>query len=290
MADRNMTTQEMQAKGLQLEAQKGADALAAVAALLQYAAFLSQHGGKEYLPDLRDVVETMACTWAPEDFIHAFDEPTKMEQETRKAFNTAVRRQAAAPPTGEQAETIIRGLSLHAEAMAEEGWPLQVWQCCRVARRLREDFTGHTNQPLVLQGNFEIDESERFMKFGCMDREHVMEGRLCGYPVLVFRDPVPAEQTPEGWHCYHLSGRNIEASDRLWSVVPQHDYAGSVLMAENLIQTKRNMMRIDGRFTMRTDLISLGNFCEQHGFRTEVLDRLFPEQEMERSQGGITLA
>ena len=290
MDDRNMTTQEMQAAGLELERQKGADALAAVAALLDYAAFLSKHGGKEYLPDLRDVIELMACTWAPEDFIHAFDEPTKVERETRKAFNAAVRRQAVAPLTGEQAEVIVRGLSLQAEAMAEEGWLLPVWQCCRIAKRLREDFAGQTVHPLIMQGNFEIDESDRFMKFGSLDRGRVMEGRLCRHPVLVFNEPVPAGQVPVGWHCYHLSGRNIEVSDRLWSVMPRHDYTGSVLTQADLIQTKRNMMRIDDRFKLSGELISLENFCERYGFRAEIFDRLFPGQETAQSRGGITLA
>ena len=165
-----------------------------------------------------------------------------------------------------------------------------MWQCCRIARRLREDFAGQTVQSLILQGNFEIDESDRFMKFGSKDREQVMEGRLYQHPVLVFCDPVPAGQVPDGWHCYHLSGRNIEVSDRLWSVMPQHDYTGSVLTQADLIHTKRNMMRIDDRFKLSGELISLENFCERYGFRAEIFDRLFPGQETVLSQGGITLA
>lgn len=284
MADKMITEQEKQVKRLPAEEQKGAAIRAAVPMLLDYAAVLAKHNGKECLPDLRDVVESMAYVWAQEDVIYEFNQPTQAMLDVRKAFNSAMRKQSSAV-TCEQTEAIIHGLSVHAELLAEHGDLVSVWQCCRIARRLREDFAGQTTQPLVLHGNFEIDESDRFMKFGSEDRDHVMQGQLLRCPVLVFNAPIPAEQIPDGWHCYHLSGRNIRDSDRLWSSMPQHDYTGSVLTHTDLIQTKRNMMRINDQFKLSGELLRLDDFCKQNGFRIEVFDRTFPEQE--QTIGGI---
>lgn len=127
------------------------------------------------------------------------------------------------------------------------------------------------------------------MKFGSMDRDHVLPGRLFQYPVLIFNEPVPAGQVPEEWYSYNLSGRNIRESDRMWNFMPKYDYVGSVLVPEKLVRTRRNMMRIDGRFTMDRETVSLESFCEQNGFQTDHLDRLFPEMETEQIQGGMTL-
>ena len=50
-----------------------------------------------------------------------------------------------------------------------------------------------------------------------------------------------------------------------------------------------SMMRIDGRFTMDRETVSLESFCEQNGFQTDHLDQLFPEMETEQVQGGMSL-
>ncbi len=276
-------------KTMQEEDRQAAEAQAAISALIDYAAVLAQNGGKEYLPDLRDVVSGMAAMWAPEDFIYSFNEPTRMQREAAKQITAAVRKRTCTAITGEQASSIIRGLSIHAEVLEKEGYPLAFWQCCRLARRLREDFTGPTSQPLVLQGDFIPDESERFVRFGTTDRDHIMHGQICRHPVLIFNEPVPAEKIPEGWHGFHLSGRNIRDADRLWCFRQPNDYTGSVLSQMDFLPGKRRMMRIDGQFTAFRDLISLEEFCRQSGFQPQDFDRLFPEMAMEPAQGGMTL-
>ena len=257
-------------------------------ALVEYAAVLAKNGGREFLPDLRDMVNEMLWVWAPEDAADSLQAPTALQKEYHKRINSAVKRRAANISAG-QAKAIVRGLSIHAEEMNEQGHLLSIWQCCRLAKRLREDFTGQTEQELVLRGNFEVDESPRFMKFGSTDRSHVTEGRLLQLPALVFNEPVPAEQVPEGWQCYHLSGRNVQESDRMWNFMPRHDYTGSVVAQAGLIRTARNMMRIDGQFVMNREVVSLESFCQRHGFQVEKFDRLLPEMGMEPAQGGMTL-
>ena len=288
MPDNMMKSQAMGAKGSDIEDQMMEDVMAGADALVDYAAVLSKHGGREYLPDLRDMVNSMIWVWAPEDIIDDPKGPTKMQKEYHRKINASVKKVLPASTiTVEQAETIIHGLSIHAEEMSNHGYPLAVWQCCRLAKRLREDFAGQTSQPLTLRGNSAIDESERFTNFGTTDRSHVTEGKLFTRPVLIFSDPVPAEQIPEGWYCYHLSGRNIRDAGRLWNGPPlREQYAGSILTSVEMLQTRRNMMRIDGRFTPNKELTTLEAFCEQHGFRQQDFDGLFPEQE--QKAGGMT--
>lgn len=259
-----------------------ADAMAAVDALVEYAAVLAKNGGREFLPDLRDMVNETLWVWAPEDAADSLQAPTALQKEYHKRINSAVKRRAANISAG-QAKAIVRGLSIHAEEMNEQGHLLSIWQCCRLAKRLREDFAGQTEQELILHGNFEVDESPRFMKFGSTDRGHVTEGRLLQLPALVFNEPVPAEQVPEGWQCYHLSGRNIQRSDRMWNFMPRHDYTGSVVAQAGLIRTARNMIQINGQFVMNREAVSLESFCQRHGFQVENFDRLFPENIMEVS-------
>ena len=176
---------------------------------MDYAAILAKNGGRDFLPDLRDMVNEMLWLWAPEDAAAGMG-PTVLQKEYHKKINAAVKGQPAElRVSARQAGAIVRGLSIHAEEMNGQGSLLSIWQCCRLAKRLREDCTGQTEQPLALHGDFEIDESPRFMKFGSTDRDHVLPGRLFQYPVLIFNEPVPAGQVPEEWYSYNLSGRNI---------------------------------------------------------------------------------
>lgn len=267
-----------------------ADAMAAVNMLVEYAAVLAKNGGREFLPDLRDMVNEMLWVWAPEDAADSLQAPTELQKAYHKRINAAVKRRPSETAIGAvQTEAIVRGLSIHAEEMNEQGHLLSIWQCCRLAKRLREDFAGQAEQGLILHGNFEVDESPRFMKFGSSDRGHMTEGRLLQLPALVFNKPVPAEQVPEGWQCYHLSGRNIQESDRMWNFMPRHDYTGSVLAQAGSIRTARNMMRINGQFVMSRGTVSLESFCQRHGFQVENFDRLFPKTAMEPAQGGMTV-
>lgn len=276
--------------GQELESPETTDVMAAAGAMVEYAAVLAKNGGREFLPDLRDMVNEMLWVWAPEDVLVSPQGPTALQKEYHRQINAAVKRRASETPSicTAQAETIVRGLSIHAEEMNGQGRPLSIWQCCRLAQKLREDLAGQIE--LVLRGNFEIDESPRFVKFGSTGRSHVGECRLLRLPALAFSEPVPSGQVPDGWQCYHLSGRNIQESDRMWSFMPRRDYTGSVLAQAGLIRTARNMMRINGRFIMSWEAVSLEDFCRRNGFRTEDFDRLFPEMAMEPAQRALALS
>ena len=296
MGDRKLpwTAREAESTMTAEDAQLSAVVAAAIPPLINYAAVLRHQGKEDYLPDLRDLVDGMVWIWAPADGADSPDLPTRLQEDCQQEITSAVKGVNSAaqpvPLTGEQAEAIIHGLSVHAEEMAAQEDLLSVWQCCRLAKELRTGYAGQTESALTLQGNFVIDESDRFTGFGCRDRGHVTQGRLSGRPVLVFSDPVDVERIPEGWQCYHLAGRNIRDSDQLWKFIPQDGYTGTVLSPVKLISSKRPSARIDGQFELLPGLLRLETFCEQHGLDQRDLDGLFPEtQALEESTSSMTM-
>jgi len=266
----------------------------AVSELINYAPVLWSQDKRDHLPDLRDLVDEMVWVWAPTDGADLPDGPTKLQQECQRRITAVIKSvRAAVPPaplSREQAETIINGLSAHAQEMSGQGDLLSVWQCCRLAKQLQADYGGQAASHLTLHGNFIIDESERFTNFGSQDREHVAQGRISGRPVLVFREPLDVDRIPEGWQCYHLAGRNIRETDHLWKFVPRDDYTGTILSPTRLINSKRPAAKIEGQFKLIPGLLPLEAFCEQHGLPQERLSGLFPEtQELEEAASGMTI-
>jgi hypothetical protein len=291
-----ITEQQKVAANLALYEQNMLEIQACIEALVNYAAILSRHDGKEYLPDLRDIVSSMIWVWAPEDFITPGFRSTKLQEEYAKKITAAARssKTAAFPSelSDKQLEAIVRGLSIHAEhiATARENL-LEVWQCCRLAKKLRADFSGRTSQALTLRGNFTIDETERFLKFGSVDPDHMVQGVVKRYPVLVINTPIPLNDVPLGWYCRHLTGRNIQCADQIWRSLPESGYVGSVLSPVELIWGKRETQRIPGQFSIKSGFISLNDFCENNHFHIPDTGKLFPEWEAEQKQtlGGMTL-
>lgn len=296
MSDMNFpwTAHDAESMMTEEDAQRSMLIAEAISPLISYAAVLWHQEKKDFLPDLRDLVDEMVWVWAPADGADQPNAPTRLQEDCQRRITSAIRSIKPAvqpvPLTGEQAEAIVHGLSVHAQEMSGQDSLLSVWQCCRIAKQLRTDYSGQTDHPLTLQGNFVIDESERFTGFGCQDRDHVVQGRVSGRPVLVFSDPVGVEQIPEGWQCYHLAGRNIRESTHLWKFIPRDNYAGTVLSPTKLLNSKRPSARIDGQFELLPGVFRLEAFCEQHGLTQKNLDELFPKtQTMEESAPSMTM-
>ena len=99
-----------------------ADVMAGVSALVDYAAVLHRYGGRDFLPDLRDLTADMIWVWGPEDGMESPEGQTELQREYYKRITAAEKRPLAkAFITARQAEAIVRGLSIHAEEMAEQG-------------------------------------------------------------------------------------------------------------------------------------------------------------------------
>ena len=111
--------------------------MAAVNALVDHAAILAKNGGRDFLPDLRDMVNEMLWLWAPEDAAAGMG-PTVLQKEYHKKINAAVKGQPAElRVSARQAGAIVRGLSIHAEEMGKQGSLLSIsfqwrkWGCGR---------------------------------------------------------------------------------------------------------------------------------------------------------------
>lgn len=296
MSDMNFpwTAHDAESMMTEEDAQRSMLIARAISPLISYAAVLWHQEKKDFLPDLRDLVDEMVWVWAPVDGADSSDVPTSLQEDCQRKITAAIKgARATAPPkplSGEQAEAVISGLSVHAQEMSDQADLLSVWQCCRLAKQLRMDYASQTEGPLTLRGNFVIDENERFTGFGCQDRDHVVQGRVSGRPVLVFSDPVNVDRIPEGWQCYHLAGRNIREADHLWRFIPRGDYVGTVLCPARLISSKRPSMPLNGHFEILPGQFRLDTFCEQHGLAKENMDGLFPEaQTQEKSEPGMTM-
>ena len=81
------------------------DAMTAVNALVEYAAILAKNGGREFLPDLRDMVNEMLWVWAPEDAADSLQAPTELQKEYHKRINAAVKRRPSETVIGASAST-----------------------------------------------------------------------------------------------------------------------------------------------------------------------------------------
>lgn len=290
------TSQQKAAAGFAQEEQTMVEMQECIEALVNYAAILSKQNVKEYLADLGDLIHSMLWVWTPEDFIDPRSKSTKLQGEYTRKIMTAARCSkvtvSSSKLSDKQLSAIIHGLSIHAEnAAAERDNLLEVWQCCRLARKLREDYSGRTSQALTLRGDFTIDESDRFTKFGSIDPEHLIQGAIRNCPVLVFNAPVPADQLPEGWCCRHLTGRNIRHVDGIQKSLPESGYVGSVLSPCEIIWGRRETQRIASQFSMSSEFICLDEFCKKIGVQTSSLDGLFPDWEESPAQmlGGMTL-
>lgn len=238
----------------------------ALAAMPEYAAVLAARGELSAVLDTRDLAAEMLHFW--QDLVYLTYEKgfEKVERQYLEEFDRAV---SAAQEAGqasalsdEAAAGIYQGLAIHAEAATENGDSFSVWECCRLANRLTKD---HPAQSGIFRGNFTADYRQCFTNFGSLDHAHLKEGFLLGRPVAVYDHPVPDEQIPQGWHSYHLAGRNIRNVSKLLKSVPEQGYLGTVLSPYSLIRARYQSRQVKEPFGMFAGYVSMEEFCERLG-------------------------
>lgn len=235
-----------------------------LSAMVDYAAVLSVRGEQNAVLDTRDLAIEMLYFWR-DGIYHTYEKGIiEVERQYAEKFDQAVRlaertRQAPAL-SGQKAKDILQSLAIHAIEVTDNEDAFSVWECCRLAKRLLEEYPQHRG---IFCGDFTVDESERFMKFGSKDWDHLQKGSLLGKEVLVFNSPVPDEEIPEGWHSYHLAGRNFAHIDRLLKAVPESGYVGTVLSPHILIRASYQSRQIRDQFLCYGGYTSLTEYCEK---------------------------
>ena len=241
------------------------DAQSALPAMSEYAAVLAVRGEKDTVLDMRDLAVEMLHFWRDPVYMTYERGYEKVERKDLEGFDqvvSAAMESGQAPVfSGDKAHSILQGLAIHAEEVTQNEDAFSVWECCRLAKRVAMD---HPDQCSVFNGDFTADYSERFTKFGSQDWQHLQEGWLLDRPVLIFNHPVPDDQIPEGWHSYHLAGRNLYNADRLLKAVPENGYVGTVLSPHVLIRTSYQSRQLQNQFGSYGGCVSLTEFCEKH--------------------------
>ena len=257
-------------------------------AMTAYAGVLAAQGKESAMQDLRNMALYMRSFW--QDPLYAFYEKAgaRMERQYTEKFDRAVAaaHESGQPPAfgAEKARAILRGLSVHAEEEAVGNGKLySVWWCSRLAKQLWDVFP---SVKTAFQGDFTIDTSERYTKFGSTDSGHLSTDRLLGQEVLVFNSPVPEEAVPEGWHCYHLAGQDIVRVDQLLREVPAEGYVGTVLSPCALLSEGEQSCRINRSFSVYYGETPLSEYCERNHLPEPDISGIFPEQQAKTMEMG----
>lgn len=257
-----------------------------LSAMTDYAAALAAKGEADAVQDVRDLAEEMLHFWRePVYEIYERGYPL-VEQKYLERFAHAVSTAASGQVpafSGEQAAEIFKGLALHAEEAAQNEDAFSVWECCRLAGRLSEDYPG---QGGLFRRNFTEDYSEQFTQFGSRDQAHLQESWLFGKPAILFNRPVPEEQIPEGWHSYHLSGRNLRYADTLQKSIPEKGYVGTMLSPYVLIRASYQSRQIKDAVISPGGDCCLEEFCDRNHLPEPDMSGIFPEQQTQSIEMG----
>ena len=241
------------------------DAQSALPVMAEYAAVLAARSEKDAVLDVRDLAVEMLHFWRDPVYMTYERGYEKVEQQYLQGFDqaiaTAIESGQAPAFSSDKAHSLLQGLAIHAEEVTQNEDAFSVWECCRLAKRVAADYP---SQCAVFNGDFIADYSERFTKFGSQDWQHLQEGWLLDRPVLLFNHPVPDDQIPEGWHSYHLAGRNLCNADRLLKAAPEDGYVGTVLSPHVLIRASYQSRQLQNQFGICGGSVSLTEFCEKH--------------------------
>ena len=259
-------------------------------AMTAYAGVLAARGEENAVLELRKLALDMRRFW--QDPLYEIYEKAgaRMERQYAEKFDLAVTagRESSQPPvfSAEKARSILRGLSVHAEEEAVGNGNLYaVWQCSRLAKQLWDEYP---SVKTVFCGNFIVDTSERYTKFGSTDSEHLMTVSLLGQEVLAFSDPVPEAAVPEGWHCCHLIGADIMNVDKLVKHLPTQDYVGTVLSPCSLLPNGQQSRQIEWHYWPAYGDVSLSDYCERNHLMEPDMSGVFQEhQEKTMEMGGM---
>ena len=262
--------------------------------LADYAALLSARGERDAVLDVRDLALEMLHFWRDGVYDTYEKGYARVEQQYTEKFDAAVESAGTSKQTpafrDAQAANLLKSLAIHAEEVTQCEAPFSVWECCHVAKWLQAEYPQHKE---LFCGEFTVDEHERFMEFGSRDEDHLKQGRLLGRRVLVFNSPVLDEQVPEGWHSYHLAGRNVYCADKLLKAVPENGYVGTVLSPHVLIRASYQSRQLQEPLRCFGDYVSLTEFCEKYHLPQPDMSGIFPEQQEQASapqtMGGMAL-
>lgn len=270
------------------------NAQSALSAMIDYAAVLAGRDEADAVLDTRDLAQAILHMWRDpvyETYERGYE---KVEKQYLERFDQAVSaaKDSGQPPSFDSAKAhcLLRGLAIHAAEVTENEDAFSVWACCRLAKRVVGD---HPDQYGAFNGDFTADYEERFTKFGSQDWEHLQESWLLGRHVLLFNSPLPDEQIPEGWHTYHLAGRNLAHIDKLLKAVPESGYVGTVLSPHVLIRASYQSRQFQNKFGWYGGCVSLAEFCEKHHLpQPDVSGMSFGQQEQpstpQMTMGGIS--
>lgn len=261
---------------------------ASLSDMIDYAALLTTRGEQDAVLDIRDLALEMLRFWRDRVYETYEKRYAAIEQQYTEKFDQAVQRAAKAeqPPVfnGKMAANLLNGLAIHANETADNEDAFSVWECCRLAKRLLDEYPQYKK---IFRGSFTIDESERFTAFGSQDQEHLQEGLLLGRHVLIFNSPVPDGQIPDGWHSYHLAGRNLYHADKLTKAVPEDNYVGTVLSPHVLIRASYQSRQIQNQSMLYGGYVSLKEFCASYHLPQPDMSSTVPEpQEESMTMGG----
>lgn len=149
-------------KGYQFKQPGGADhveslrdARSALSAMAKYAEVLASKGEQSTVQDIRDLAWRMIYFWRDPVYLIYERGLEKVERQYMEQFDQAVAESSvsghASSFSSKDVKAIFRGLALHAEETADNADDLSVWKCCRLAKRLGEDYP---KEKKLFCGNF----------------------------------------------------------------------------------------------------------------------------------------
>lgn len=120
------------------------NARSALSAMAKYAEVLASKGEQSAVQDIRDLAWRMIYFWYDPVYLVYERGLEKVERQYMEQFDQAVANSSVPGHTAsfssEDAKAIFRGLALHAEETTDNEDALSVWKCCRLAKRLGEDY------------------------------------------------------------------------------------------------------------------------------------------------------
>ena len=241
------------------------DMRTALSVMIDYAAVLAARGERDAVLDTRDLAQEMLYFWRDPVYLLYERGYEKVERQYLERFDqavdTAIESRQIPAFDSDQAYSLLRSLAVQAEEATQNEDVFSVWECCHLAKRVIEDYP---DLRTVFNGDFTPDYNDRFTNFGSQDWQNLHEGQLLDKPVLVFNNPVPDEQLPEGWHSYHLAGRNIWNANTLLKTPPEKGYAGTVVSPYVLIRASYQSRQLKEPLGMIMGQTSMDKFCERH--------------------------
>ncbi len=120
------------------------DIHSALSSMKKYAQVLTSGGEQSTVRDIRELSGEMLYFWRDLVYLTYERGMEKVERQYMEQFDQAVAESSAsgqaASFSSEDAKAIFRGLALHAEETTDNENELSVWKCCRLAKRLGEDY------------------------------------------------------------------------------------------------------------------------------------------------------